>query len=98
MAVYLGTTGSVRLTRDTSKGWMDTLLDAPDVNVSQRRFSVNFYSEKNDVGINWDRTEAEREQTDSLLQFISGDRVKFARCPELTGATTVGFNSRLERE
>ena len=81
MAVYLGSTGSVRLTRDSSKSWMDTLLDAPDVNVSQRRFSINFYSEKNDVGINYDRTEAEREQTDSLLQFISGDRVEIRTMP-----------------
>lgn len=85
MAVYLGTSGSVQLTRDQSKSWMPTTLDAPDVNVSQRRFSVNFFSADNVPGINYDQTKAETEQNDSLLQFITGDRVEIRTMPGADG-------------
>ena len=85
MGVYLGTSGSVQLTRDQSKSWMPTTLDAPDVNVTQRRFSVNFFSADNVPGINFDQTKAETEQNDSLLQFITGDRVEIRTMPGADG-------------
>ena len=41
MAVYLGDSGQVTLSRDSSDEWLATTLDAADVNVNQRRFSVS---------------------------------------------------------
>ena len=47
MAVYLGDSGQVTLSRDSGDEWLATTLDAADVNVNQRRFSVNFYGNAN---------------------------------------------------
>lgn len=42
MAVYLGTFGRVRLGRKTSEGWLDSVVNPSDVNVTQKRFSFDF--------------------------------------------------------
>ena len=70
MAVYLGDSGQVTLSRDSGNEWLATTLDAADVNVNQRRFSVNFYSNANRGDL------ALEQQTDSILNFITGDRVE----------------------
>ena len=72
MAVYLGDSGMVTLQRDSSENLLATQLDAADVNVGQRRFSVNFYSDANRDTV---------EQTDSILNFITGDRLEIRTLP-----------------
>jgi len=42
MSVYLGYTGSVELDRDSTDTPLETTLDPSDVNVSRRRFAVDF--------------------------------------------------------
>ena len=42
MSIYLGYTGSVELNRDSTDAPLETTLDPSDVNVSRRRFSVDF--------------------------------------------------------
>lgn len=42
MSVYLGYTGSVELDRDSTDAPLETTLDPSDVNVSRRRFAVDF--------------------------------------------------------
>lgn len=42
MSIYLGYTGSVELDRDSTDAPLETTLDPSDVNVSRRRFSVDF--------------------------------------------------------
>jgi hypothetical protein len=44
MAIYLGNSGGVELKRDSITNWLETQLDPADVNVSRKRFSVDFSS------------------------------------------------------
>ena len=45
MTIYLGSSGHVELQRPTTE-WMRTTVNDPDINVNQRRFSVNFYGDQ----------------------------------------------------
>ena len=45
MTIYLGSSGHVELQRPTTE-WMRTTVNNPDINVNQRRFSVNFYGDQ----------------------------------------------------
>ena len=45
MAIYLGSSGHVELQRPTTE-WMRTTVNNSDINVNQRRFSVNFYGDQ----------------------------------------------------
>jgi len=44
MAIYLGNSGGVELKRDSITNWLETQLDPADVNVTRKRFSVDFSS------------------------------------------------------
>ena len=77
MTIYLGSSGHVELQRPTTE-WMRTTVNDPDINVNQRRFSVNFYGDQDgaantnaNVRRPLDRAQAE----DSLYNFVTGDRV-----------------------
>ena len=77
MTIYLGSSGHVELQRPTTE-WMRTTVNNPDINVNQRRFSVNFYGDQDgaantadNVRRSLDRAQAE----DSLYNFVTGDRV-----------------------
>ena len=68
MSVYLGYTGSVELERDSTDSPLATTLDPSDVNVSRRRFSVDFNISSLVTG---DRVEI--ATTDgSTLELVSG--------------------------
>jgi hypothetical protein len=77
MTIYLGSSGHVELQRPTTE-WMRTTVNNPDINVNQRRFSVNFYGDQdgaaNTAG-NARRPVARAEAEDSLYNFVTGDRV-----------------------
>jgi len=68
MSVYLGYTGSVELDRDSADAPLETVLDPSDVNVSRRRFSVDFNVSALVTG---DRVEIATVDG-STLQLVSG--------------------------
>jgi hypothetical protein len=68
MSVYLGYTGSVELDRDSTDAPLETVLDPSDVNVSRRRFSVDFNVSALITG---DRVEIATVDG-STLQLVSG--------------------------
>jgi len=68
MSVYLGYTGSVELDRDSTDAPLETVLDPSDVNVSRRRFSVDFNVSALVTG---DRVEIATVDG-STLQLVSG--------------------------
>ena len=45
MTIYLGSSGHVELQRPTTE-WLRTTVNNPDINVNQKRFSVNFYGDQ----------------------------------------------------
>jgi hypothetical protein len=68
MSVYLGYTGSVELDRDSTDAPLETVLDPSDVNLSRRRFSVDFNVSALVTG---DRVEIATVDG-STLQLVSG--------------------------
>jgi len=68
MSIYLGYTGSVELNRDSTDAPLETTLDPSDVNVSRRRFSVDFRS---NALITGDRVEIATVDG-SNLQLVDG--------------------------
>ena len=77
MTIYLGSSGHVELQRPTTE-WLRTTVNNPDINVNQKRFSVNFYGDQ-DGAANSDenvrRPVFRAEAEDSIYNFITGDRV-----------------------
>lgn len=68
MAIYFGSNGLVELKRDTTSSGLVTQLDPNDVNVSKRRFSVDFKSSSLITG-----DQVDIETTDgSTLDLVSG--------------------------
>ena len=77
MTIYLGSSGHVELQRPTTE-WLRTTVNNPDINVNQRRFSVNFYGDQDGAAnsnANVRRPIHRAEAEDSLYNFITGDRV-----------------------
>ena len=79
MTIYLGSAGHVELQRPTTN-WVRTTVNNPDINVGQNRFSINFYSDQDGQGVEYDNTrrglEARSDAEDSLYNFVTGDRVQ----------------------
>ena len=78
MTIYLGSSGHVELQRPTTN-WMRTTVNNPDINVNQRRFSVNFYGDQDGLAndsANVRRPVFRAEAEDSLYNFVTGDRVQ----------------------
>jgi len=77
MTIYLGAAGHVELQRPTTE-WLRTTINNPDINVGQRRFSVNFYGDQDGAAnssTNVRRPIHRAEAEDSLYNFVTGDRV-----------------------
>ena len=77
MTIYLGSSGHVELQRPTTN-WMRTTVNNPDINVNQKRFSVNFYGDQDgsaNTSENVRRPTHRAEAEDSLYNFVTGDRV-----------------------
>ena len=49
MTIYLGSSGHIELQRPTTE-WLRTTVNNSDINVEQRRFSVNFYGDQRGAG------------------------------------------------
>ncbi len=85
MAIYFGSNGLVELKRDTNNKGLVTQLDPHDVNVSKRRFSVDF---KTNSLITGDQVEIETLDG-SNLDLVSGhsfpDLRKFLNVDEVGG-------------
>ena len=85
MAIYFGSNGLVELKRDTNNKGLVTQLDPHDVNVSKRRFSVDF---KTNSLITGDQVEIETLDG-SNLDLVSGhsypDIRKFLHVDEVGG-------------
>ena len=85
MAIYFGSNGLVELKRDTNSKGLVTQLDPHDVNVSKRRFSVDFQT---NTLITGDQVEIETLDG-SNLELVSGhnypDTRKFLHVDEVGG-------------
>lgn len=85
MAIYFGSNGLVELKRDTTSQGLVTLLDPSDVNVTKKRFSVDFQSNSLITG---DQVEIETVDG-STLELVSGhsfpDVKKFINVDEVGG-------------
>ena len=82
MTIYLGSSGHIELLRPTTD-WLRTTVNNPDINVGQKRFSVNFYGDQDGAAnrtANVRRPIARAQAEDSLYNFITGDRITIRSC------------------